>query len=265
MILWSSVALKDPLMTLLILTSLSGCVSLKRKFSLPALLCTVLPVVAMQPIRFYMVYFLGFAIFVSLFFERGMKRLSGVSKQLIIGGAVLSLLVLVGFSGGAQEGVEMLSLERAAVFRSGMAATAQSGFAGDVDTSTPARALAFLPVGLSVLLFAPFPWQMTSLRALLAAPETIVWWTLFPSLVRGVRYALRTKLSETSPLLLFAVTLACAYSLVHGNVGSGFRQRAQIFVVLFVFASLGWFHKRCQKVGLDERVLLREGAPASPT
>jgi hypothetical protein len=262
MILWSSVALKDPLMATLILVSLSGCVRLKRDFSVSALLSTVLPVIAMQPVRFYMVYFMLFALMVSLSFERGMRAVTGVTKQVLIGGAVIGLLMIVGFAGRAQEGMEILSLERASFFRSGMASTAASGFAGDVNISTPGRALAFLPVGVSVLLFAPFPWQFTSMRAIFAAPETILWWFLFPSLVRGLRYSMRKLLPDSAPLILFAITLTCAYSLVHGNVGSGFRQRAQIFVILFIFSSLGWYHDRARKVGLDEDVLLSDEAKA---
>jgi hypothetical protein len=52
------------------------------------------------------------------------------------------------------------------------------------------------------------------------------------------------------------VTLTCAYSLVHGNVGSAFRQRAQIFVFLFIFASLGWYQKRCRQASVSDQLLL---------
>lgn len=256
MILWSSMAIKDPTMSLLILLSLSSCVALKRRFGLFALLGTVLPVVAMQPIRFYMVYFMVFAILASLLFERGIKRFTGISKQLVIGGSLVLLLLLVGLTGRTQEGVDQLSLERVSSFRRGMAVSANSGFATSVDISTPGNAIAFLPIGMSVLLLSPFPWQFTSLRALLAAPETILWWTLFPSLIRGIRFAVKERFAETSPVLLFSITLTSAYSLMHGNVGSGFRQRAQIFVVLFIFTSLGVYMKKCRKHGIDPQELL---------
>jgi hypothetical protein len=97
----------------------------------------------------------------------------------------------------------------------------------------------------------------------MAAPETIYWWFLFPSLIRGLVHAVRRKLALTSPLVLFAVVMTCAYSLVHGNVGSGFRQRAQIFVILFIFASLGYYRKRCQRLGIDPD-LLDVDRPAPP-
>ena len=261
MVLWSAIALKDPLVTLLIVTSLSGCVALKRRFSVGALIATVLPIVLVQPIRFYMVYFLLLAVVMALVLDRGAKVLSGVPKQIVVIGGMALLLVATGLAGRAEQGAEMMSLSRASTFRHGMAVTAHSGFADDADVSTPLRALAFLPIGMSVLLFGPFPWQFTSMRALLAAPETIVWWAMIPSLVRGLRFALRTQFGRISPVALFTGTLTIAYSLVHGNVGSGFRQRAQIFVFLFIFAALGWYKNRCRHLGIDERHLLVEPSP----
>ena len=50
------------------------------------------------------------------------------------------------------------------------------------------------------------------------------------------------------------------YSLVHGNVGAAFRQRAQIFVLLFIFASLGTYVKTCRRRGIDSNLLLERGA-----
>jgi hypothetical protein len=262
MVLWSSVALKDALVTLLIIICLFNCIRLKWRFSFPAMLGVILPVVAVQPIRFYMVYFLGFAVVVSLAAERGLRSVAGIYKQIAIIGAVLSLLAVAGFAGRFQEGTEFLSLQRVSLFRHGMATSAQSGFSQDVDISTPGRALAFLPVGVANLLLSPFPWQMTSLRALLAAPETIAWWLMFPAALRGFWFAMRRRWSAASPLFIFTITLTTGYSLIHGNVGSGFRQRAQIFVFLFIFAALGIYQRRCRRAEIDEAELLNGGLGA---
>ncbi len=258
MVVWSAVALKDPIVTFLILIALFSCVQLKRRFTPMALLGTILPVIALQPIRFYMVYFIGFSVVASLMLERGSRSLSGIYKQLVVVGGIVALLVLVGSVGRVSDGAAFLSFERASSFRRGMAMTANSGFAQNVDISTPAGALAFLPFGVAVLLLSPFPWQMTSLRALLAAPETIYWWFLIPSVIRGLRFVIRERWQAASPLLIFSTTLTLAYSLIHGNVGSGFRQRAQILVVLFIFGALGTYQRRCRRLGIDERELLKD-------
>ncbi len=264
MILWSSIALKDPLMVLLILTSLLGCVRLKKRFTLWTLLASVLPIFAVLPIRFYMFYILTFAVVGSLAFERGTKVLRGATKQIVIAGVLAGMVLVLGLAGSAQQGTEYMSLQRISTFRNGMATSAASGFSADVDISTPGGALAFLPLGMATLLLSPFPWQMTSLRAALTLPEMLVWWWLFPSLIRGLRLAVRDRFAALSPLFLFSGVLVVAYSLVHGNIGSGFRQRAQIFVLLFIFASLGVFAKRCAARGIDPRLLFADSDTSVP-
>jgi hypothetical protein len=258
MILWSSLAIKDTAVTFLILLALHGSVRLKERFSVGRLLATVLPLVAIQPLRFYMLYFLGLATLGALFFERGARSLAGAPKLLLIVGAGALVLLAAGFSGSAMQGAEFLDLQHVSSFRQGMAETAHSGFAADVDISTPERAIAFLPLGVAVLLFSPFPWQLTSLRAALAMPETIVWWLLFPSTIRGLRFAIAQRFGRTSPIILFTFALIPAYALIHGNVGSGFRQRAQIFVLLFIFTALGQYLQRVRQRRIDPGLLLAD-------
>ncbi len=256
MILWNSIALKDTLTTFLIVLTLSSCVRLKEELTPRNILFTLLPIVAIQPIRFYMFYFLSVAVIGSLLFERGSKLITGVPKSLLLGGMVLLLLAAVGLSTGVQEGANFLDLERVSSFRHGMAETANSGFAAEVDISTPMGALAFLPIGMAFLLLSPFPWQFTSLRSAFAAPETIVWWFMFPAMLRGLAYTIRKRFAATSPVILFTFALIPAYSLVHGNVGSGFRQRAQIFVFLFIFTAVGQYAKKLKQSGRSPDVLL---------
>jgi hypothetical protein len=104
---------------------------------------------------------------------------------------------------------------------------------------------------MSVLLFGPFPWQMVSLRPLLSLPEMLVWWAMIPSLLRGVRFALRKELVNVAPILTFGATLITLYSLTLGNVGAAFRQRAQVFVFLFIFAALGHYVGVCRRRGIS--------------
>jgi hypothetical protein len=258
MILWHSVALKDPVVTLLILIGLYGCVSLKQRFSWAAVVAIAFAIVAVQPIRFYMSYFIAFAVVLSLVIERGAGFLPGIYKQIFVGGAVVMLLVVLGYAGRAESGLEMLSFERVSSFRHGMATTANSGFDASTDVSTPGRAIAFLPIGIAELLFSPFPWQLSSVRAAMALPETLYWWLVFPATIRGLWSSFRKRFNVTSPLILFAVTMTCAYSLVHGNVGSAFRQRSQIFVILFIFTAYGVWQRRCRVAGVDENKLLTD-------
>jgi hypothetical protein len=257
MIMWSAIALKDAVTTFLIVVTLVSCIELKTRFTLQALVGTIAPILAMQPIRFYLVYFMMFAVMGSLMIDRGLRALTGVYKQLFLLGALVAIFALAGLSGRTVEASEYLSFEKVSAYREGMATSARSGFSQHVDISTPGKAFAFLPIGIANLLLGPFPWQMSSIRAAIALPETAVWWLLFPATLRGAVFLGRRRLSEISPVLLFAITLICAYALVHGNIGSGFRQRSQIFVFLFIFSAVGWFQKRCRQAGVDEQYLLR--------
>ena len=258
MVLWSAMALKDVLVTSAIVVSLSSCVSLKQRVTVQAFLGTLLPLVIIYMTRFYMMYFVVFSVVLALVIDRGINMLTGVYKQLFVVLAAVGLFALLGLTDRTEVDTRYFSLEYASAYRRGMATTAQSGFAHDVDVSTPAAALAFLPVGMANMLFAPFPWQMVSLRPLIAAPETIFWWCLVPATIRGMFFAIRRRFSQTSPILIFAATLTPAYSLIHGNIGSAFRQRAQILVFLFVFCAVGMYQAKCRKAGVDPANLLRQ-------
>lgn len=258
MVLWQSMSIKDPLCTLLIVWCLSSFVELRDRFSVISLAGVLLPLLALHQVRFYLVYFLLLAVFASLVLPRGLQAGSSLVRNLVIGGAIVALLVLVGFSGAASEESRYFDLANVSSYRKGMASTARSGFAHDVDISTPGAALVFFPYGLSVLLLGPFPWQFTSFRSMLTMPEMLLWWSLIPAMVRGLVFATRRRFSELAPLVVFLCSLTAGYSLMHGNVGSGFRQRAQIFVFLFLVTALGQFKKQCQQRGLDDRILLPE-------
>jgi hypothetical protein len=263
MVMWSAIALKDAVTTFLIVLTLVSCMELKSKFTLQSLIGTILPILAIQPIRFYLVYFMLFAVLGSLLVDRGLSALTGVYKQLFLLGAFVGVFVLTGVSGRTMQESEQLTFEKVSAYREGMATSARSGFAQNVDISTPGKAMAFLPIGMANLLLGPFPWQMSSIRAVIALPEAAIWWFLVPATIRGAIFLARRRLSEISPVLLFAITLSCAYSLMHGNIGSGFRQRSQIFVLFFIFSAVGWYQRRCRNAGIDEENLLRQEVPAA--
>jgi hypothetical protein len=120
-----------------------------------------------------------------------------------------------------------------------MARSADSGFAKDVDVGTTAGALTAIPIGFIYLMFAPFPWQLASLRQGLALPEMVIWWLSFPLLILGLWYAIKHRLRDISPILIFTTMLTLAYSLFQGNVGTAYRQRSQLLVFYFIFVAVG--------------------------
>ena len=55
----------------------------------------------------------------------------------------------------------------------------------------------------------------------------------------GFWYAIKHRLREISPILLFTSMLTLAYSLFQGNVGTAYRQRSQLLVFYFIFVAVG--------------------------
>lgn len=264
MIIWSSIALKDPLMTCCICVTLLSAIHLRRRFSLIALAGCLAPMLVAYPIRFYLVYFMAASLVGTIALGREGEVIGGISKQLALLVGLGIIVVAFGFSGNAMSDMEYFDLAKVSSYRHGMAATANSAFAADVDISSPGKALAFLPIGVSTLVFGPFPWQMTSLRPLLSAPEMIVWWSLAPSLVRGFWFALTRQFRLFAPLIVFSTIALAGYSLTLGNLGAAYRMRAQVFGFLFLFAALGQYLKKVRDRGIDESLLLADGATAEP-
>jgi hypothetical protein len=95
-------------------------------------------------------------------------------------------------------------------------------------------------MGVLYLLFAPFPWQITSLRQSITLPEMVIWWASFPLLVLGLWFTIKYRLRMIAPILIFTVMLTLAYSVFQGNVGTAYRQRAQLLVFYFIFVAVGF-------------------------
>jgi hypothetical protein len=131
------------------------------------------------------------------------------------------------------------SLEGVQRSRSDLARSASTGFGADVDVSTAAGALSVVPLGMAYLLFAPFPWQLASLRQSITLPEMLAWWAAFPLLVLGVWFTVSYRLRQALPILIFTTMLTLAYSIFQGNVGTAYRQRSQILVFYFIFVAVG--------------------------
>jgi hypothetical protein len=189
-------------------------------------------------LRFYVAYILVLALVVS-FITGSAQSLTAFVRQLAAMGGVAVVLLLLGAGGAASETFTTIDLKEIQFRRQALATTANSGFGADLDVSTPGGALGALPIGFTYLMFAPFPWMMTSVRAAITLPEMLVWYAMIPLVIAGIKYSLRYRLSETSAMMVFSMGLILAYSIFLGNVGTAYRQRAQVLVFCFIFAAVG--------------------------
>jgi hypothetical protein len=240
LVLWSAQGLKDgPIVFFLALTILAT-LRLGKKITAIHLIVVVLALFGVLAFRFYVFYMLLAAIGGA--FIIGMRPVTAQSlvRQFVVIIFLGLSLTYLGITRYAVVQYEAYgSLERVQISRQDAATSAQSGFAKDVDVSTTRGALLTIPIGIVYLLFAPFPWQLASLRQSLTLPEMVVWWASFPLLILGLWFSVKHRLRQMSPILIFTSMLTLAYSVFQGNVGTAYRQRAQLLVFYFVFVAVG--------------------------
>jgi hypothetical protein len=240
LVLWSSQGLKDGPIVFFLALCILATLKLGQKFTVKYLAVLAISLFCLLSLRFYVFYMICVAIAGALII--GMQALTATSFIRQFAAVILlgMALTYVGITrSAATQFEEYGNLERLQVSREDQARSAQSGFGRDVDVSTTSGALSSIPMGILYLLFAPFPWQVASLRQSITLPEMIVWWGSFPLLVLGLWFAIRYRLRMISPILIFTVMLTVAYSVFQGNVGTAYRQRAQLLVFYFIFIAVG--------------------------
>ena len=241
LVLWSSQGLKDGPIVFFLALSILATLKLSQKFNLKYIAILVCSLFAVLSLRFYVFYMITAA--VSGAFLIGMQKLTAMNfiRQLAIVVTIGLALTYLGVTRYANIQFEQYgNLERVQRSRQDSAVRGQSGFAAQSDVSTSQGALSTIPIGLLYLLFAPFPWQLTSLRQSITLPEMIFWWASFPLLILGLWFSIKYRLRQISPILIFTVMLSLAYSVFQGNVGNAYRQRSQLLVFYFIFVAVGY-------------------------
>jgi 4-amino-4-deoxy-L-arabinose transferase-like glycosyltransferase len=240
LVLWSSQGLKDGPIVFLLAVSMLATLRLGERVNFTYVTALALAMFGIFTMRFYVFYMLAAAVFGS--FLVGMRPVTSQSlaRQLVV---VLALGLGLTYMGVTSRAVGFAqsfgTLQAVQTSRSDLAHQANSGFGQDVDVSTASGALSAVPLGLTYLLFAPFPWQLASLRQSITLPEMVVWWASFPLLVLGAWFTMSYRLRQALPILIFTTMLTLAYSIFQGNVGTAYRQRSQILVFYFIFVAVG--------------------------
>ena len=241
LVLWSSQGLKDGPIVFFLSTAIFATMKLGEKFSLKYIAILVCTLFAVLTFRFYVFYMIFAA--VAGAFVIGMQKLtaSNFVRQFAIIILIGLALTYLGVSRYANVHLTLYTkLDRVQRSRQDAAVSGQSGFGQDMDVSSAEGALTTIPIGLLYLLFAPFPWQLGSLRQSITLPEMILWWTSFPLLILGLWFSIKYRLRQISPILIFTVMLSIAYSIFQGNVGNAYRQRSQLLVFYFIFVAVGY-------------------------
>ena len=239
LILWSSQALKDGLIIMTLALAILATLRLMEKVTAGYVLILTGCLLALLSLRFYIFYMMTAAVAGSFLIAAKSLNAQGFMQRFVAVVAIGLAFTWFGVLRYAETqftryaNLEMLQMSRLDQ------ASAGSGFGKDVDVGTTEGALTVIPIGLVYLLFAPFPWQFTTLRQSITLPEMIVWWLAFPLLVLGLWYSIKHRLRQVSPIIMFTSMLTLAYSLFQGNVGTAYRQRSQLLVFYFIFVAVG--------------------------
>jgi 4-amino-4-deoxy-L-arabinose transferase-like glycosyltransferase len=241
LVLWSAQGLKDAPIIFLLALAMLATLRLCRKLSLGYIVLLVGAMLGLLSMRFYIFYMVAAAAAGAFVIGQRSITIRSFAQQFIVIICVGLMLVQFGVLRSATQQYETFgSLEAINRSRLDLTRSAESGFGKDVDVSTTSGALSAIPLGLLYLLFAPFPWQVVNLRQLITLPEMLAWWGSFPLLVLGLWFTLKYRLRPALPILLFTTMLTLGYSIFQGNVGTAYRQRAQLLIFYFMFVAVGY-------------------------
>ena len=232
-VLWSSMNIREAWSFLVISFTLLAAHRLRMRFSPTDLVLLIGSIGAMYFIRSYLVPLIFLGVVLSYLVVR--------LRQLPYALVSLVLILFVAQSVGPDFGLDPAlfsedSLETVDEMRRGLA-FGGSAYGGDADTSTLSSSIAYLPEGVARFLLGPFPWAVQSWRQILTVPESLLWYWLLGLAIWSLSSDLRRNLVKVAPSFFVLVLITAAYGLVSGNEGTAYRHRAQVMVIVFVFAS----------------------------
>ncbi len=239
LVLWSAQALKDGIILFCMVLAVYAMLELRKKFSYQYLILLGIGASGVVALRFY-IFFAAAVAILSGFVIDAQTKLPNVVRRVMILSFIAFALTAVGIIRNPAEYTEKYDLAAVNNFRQDMADRADSGYGRDLDVSTPMGALAALPIGFTYFMFAPFPWQVSNFRQAVPLPEVFIWWAMTPFTIIGLWFALTKRMRQSIPIVLLTLLLSVIYSLLQGNVGTAYRQRAQVLVFYFIFTAVGF-------------------------
>lgn len=235
LVLWSVLNIRDCWVVLLIVLICRQAMKVQDRPTVGSLVLLGLAVYALTKFRAYILWAVTLPILVSFLVRQRTNLLRNTMLGMLVAGAI----IYSDASAGRERRMRFIDFEELDRSRRWSSTAAQSGFAQDVDISTPGKALAFLPIGLAYFLLAPFPWAIGSFRQGFALPEMLFFYTLLPALLRGAFLLVRRHTSSSLMIVLLTASITFGYAVGQGNVGTIYRHRAQILPCLLMIAAVG--------------------------
>lgn len=252
LVLWSALNIRDAWVIMLIALICRQALVLQEKVSLASLAILAGAIWALIQFRDYVLL----AVTVPMVLSFVVRGRSHLGRNVLLGMVGAVLVIYADQAAGTGRRVRLLDLEELQSIRHWNTVGAASQFE-KADISTPGKALVFLPKGLAFFLLAPFPWMLGSIRQILAVPEMLFFYSLIPSIVRGIRQLIRDHLGTALMVLLVTAGLTVGYALGEGNAGTAYRHRAQLLSFYLIFAAVGIEARRASTVEAPARAIPR--------
>jgi hypothetical protein len=229
-LLWSTLNLKDSTVYLVVMAALLLVTELQRSLRIHvvgAFLVLVLVVHSLRPLPDVALLITALA---SILAARFGRPLAIAGAGLLV--ALVSLALI--FPATAQGIYVWSGLSQVANMRRAFGEGARSAVDTDPGLQTFAGAVHFLPQALVDFFLRPFPWESGSTQSVLSRPEVLLWYALIPIIALGAVSAVRRNPVPAVAPLAYLVITGIAYSFVISNLGTIYRERGQLLLVMFV-------------------------------
>lgn len=257
LILFNSYVLKDTTILFLVAISLFGYIEYLRARRWSSLLLAVSVFPLLYALRFYMVFLLLGVFLLSTFLMAGEFSIRRVSRSLAAGIVVFLAASFFGVGSEAADTFQKEATVQRMNYYQGVLKTGASAAFEEQEYRTGWDLVKYFPVRMAHFLFAPFPWQITSIVSLMAFLELPFWWYLFPFTIRGFRFVLSDRRTRVYlPMLLFAVLVSVFYAMIESNIGTIYRKKAQVMPYLYQLSAVGLSLARARRMGISTEYLL---------
>lgn len=246
-IMWSTQHLKEPMITMLFCIIIWSVLYMFRRPYPGFLLLTFMSAWALFEISvpFFIITF-GMMFFAALFlFMDYLFRNKFINILILVLVSIAAFFLLKDrifgwmFESGFHDVKSYGSIFKYLNFSRNVRAVGRLQFLKSVDISSFGGAVTFVPFGLLFALFAPFPWQIGSLSQIIAVPETIFFYMMFPFTLKGIIFGYKKRLNQSMMLLSIIIGMLAFLALVDANSGTLFRHRCMAFHLLFIFTAVG--------------------------
>jgi hypothetical protein len=119
-------------------------------------------------------------------------------------------------------------------------ATGGAAFYPDLTFTSWGDVLAFVPIGLAHVLFAPFPWDATNGPQLASVLENVALCGLLAAGLLGPRRLTVVGYYQYAFIALFLVIGLAGLAVIEGNVGTAYRHKIQFLPSMLLLVGAGW-------------------------